>query len=59
MSKFRFSVVVYDDHAQLLGSLSSEVLLMLLELCREQGFTHMVPNEEAAGFKLVRKKDAE
>jgi len=48
----RYSIAVYKDHAFIKGGLTSEVLLILVEMCKLEGFTHMQFHEGA--FKLVK-----
>lgn len=57
MSKLKYSIEVYDDHAIIQGLLSSDILTLLTRLCRKEGFTHLTKNNEKPGFKLVKKND--
>ncbi len=51
----KYSISVYEDHAIITGCLSPDVLDLLIKLCSDEGFTHLVFNE--GGFKLVRKNE--
>ncbi len=53
--KTNYSISVYDDHAIIKGGLSSDVLKLLISLCKKEGFTHIMSNVEGDGFKLIRK----
>lgn len=53
----RYSIEVYDDYALIQGSLSISVLRLLVNLCKREGFTHIMNNEEKPGFKLVRQEN--
>jgi hypothetical protein len=53
---FEFCIIMHTDYALILGSLRSDTLLVLLDLCREYGFTHLAPNDDGPGFKLIRKE---
>jgi hypothetical protein len=57
MSKFEYSLEVYDTHAIICGYLTYDMMKLLLKFCEKNGFTHLVPNHEKPGFKLVRKDD--
>lgn len=50
----KYSIAVYDDHAIITGPLSPETLMILMRLCKNEGFTHMTSNPEGPGFKLIR-----
>jgi hypothetical protein len=50
-NKLKYSIEVYKDHAIIRGCLTSNVLTLLIKLCKEEGFTHMQSFE--GGFKLV------
>ncbi len=53
-SNFKYSIHVYEDHAQINGGLPSHVLILLIKLCKKEGFDIMTygPN---GGFRLIRK----
>lgn len=51
----KYSITVYEDHAIIRGWLSSDMLILLVKLCRKEGFTHLTNNPDGEGFKLVRK----
>lgn len=51
----KYSIEVYEDYAIITGWLTTDVLKLLIKLCKKEGFTHMVPHE-GQGFKLVRNK---
>lgn len=52
MSEQKYSISVYEDHAIIKGWMTSDVLTLLVRLCKKEGFTHMTPFE--GGFKLVK-----
>ncbi len=54
MEEPEFSITVYKDHAIIMGFLTADILSMLIELCKEYGFIHMISIEN--GFKLVKHK---
>jgi hypothetical protein len=56
MDEPEYSIEVYKDHAIIKGWLTSDILKLLINLCKKHGFTHLVPND-GGGFKLVRKED--
>ncbi len=49
----RYSLEVYDDHAIIKGWLTSDMLTVLIKLCKKEGFKGLVHNE-GEGFKLVK-----
>lgn len=53
----KYRIEVYEDHAILKGSLSAETLLLLVELCKNEGFTHLTHTDDHSGFKLIKKKE--
>lgn len=53
----KYSITVYEDHAIITGWLTSDVLILLIKLCKKEGFTHLTHNPHGEGFKLVRKDD--
>lgn len=54
----KYSIHVYEDHAVIRGWLSSDILVLLVRLCRKEGFTHITHMDDGTrGFKLVRKQD--
>lgn len=53
--KLEYSIEVYDTHAVIDGWLTSDILILLIRLCKKHGFTHLTHNDGYAGFKLVRK----
>ena len=57
MSKLEYSIKVYDDHAIIYGWLTSDILILLVRLCKKHGFTHLTHNDGNPGFKLVKKDD--
>jgi hypothetical protein len=60
-NKLKYSIEVYKDHAIIRGCLTSNVLTLLIKLCKEEGFTIKLCKEEGfthmqsfeGGFKLV------
>lgn len=52
VSEPNYSIHVFEDHAIIQGFLTSDVLTILIRLCRQEGFTHLVPFDD--GFKLVK-----
>jgi hypothetical protein len=51
-----YSIHVYEDYAIIRGGLTSDILTMLIKLCKKEGFTHITSaNDGKEGFKLVRK----
>ena len=57
MTEPKYSIEVYEDHAIITGWLTSDILKFMIRLCKEEGFTHLVPNDGKQGFKLVRKDE--
>ena len=52
----KYSIEVYEDHAIIKGWLSSDVLCLLVNLCKEEGFTHLTQIDDGSrGFKLVKR----
>ncbi len=54
MTHHKYGIEVYSDHAVIHGRLSSDILILLIKLCKKEGFTHMTSSEDGKGFKLVR-----
>jgi hypothetical protein len=54
-NNLEYSIEVYKDHAIIKGWLSTDVLKLIFNLCKKEGFTHMTSNENQQGFKLVKK----
>ncbi len=54
MNKLKYSIHVYEDHAIINGCLSSDILILLVRLCKKHGFTHLTSGESGIGFKLIR-----
>lgn len=59
MKSPRYSIEVYKDYAIIRGLITSEILMVLVRLCKKEGFTHMTHNDNEPGFKLVRKIEKE
>lgn len=57
MSKFEYSLKVYDTHALIEGWVTAEVFTILTNLCRDHGFTLITSNDGCPGFKLVKKNE--
>jgi len=54
MSEPNYSISVFDDHAIIRGSLTSDILILLVELCKNEGFTHITNiSDGTQGFKLI------
>jgi hypothetical protein len=51
----KYRITVYEDFALIDGMLTTDVLLLLIQLCKDEGFTYLTPNGCDGGFKLVRK----
>lgn len=56
-SKALYSIAVYEDCARIKGWLTSDILNLLIKLCKKEGFTHLIPSENPNEFKLVRKNE--
>ena len=54
MSELKFSIEVYEDHAIIYGMLTADILTLLIRLCKKYGYTHLAPNGDNQGFKLVK-----
>lgn len=55
MREPKYSLEVYEDHAIIRGNLTSQMLVLLIKLCKEEGFTHITHADDGKqGFKLVR-----
>lgn len=51
-----YSIEVYEDHAIICGWIPTDVLKLMIKLCKKEGFTHMTPNDDGkSGFKMLRK----
>lgn len=50
----KYSLEVYEDHALIKGWLDSNMLTLLVKVCKKHGFTHLAQNGDG-GFKLVKK----
>lgn len=50
----KYSIHVYQDHAEIKGWLPSHVLILLIKLSKKEGFDIMTYAENG-GFKLIRK----
>lgn len=48
----KYSLEVFEDHAIIKGWITSEMLNVLIKLCRKEGFKFLAPYE--GGFKLVK-----
>lgn len=48
----KYSLEVYDDHAIIKGWLTSDMLTVLIKLCRKEGFKRLVSGN--GGFKLIK-----
>lgn len=53
-SNFKYSIEVYEDHAKINGWLPSHILILLIKLCKKEGFDIMTYGENG-GFKLIKK----
>lgn len=54
----KYSISVYEDYAIITGSITADVLMILWEVGKKEGFTHLTNNPYAQGIKLVRIKNA-
>lgn len=54
----KYRITVYEDYAIIRGSLSSEILLLLIRFCKKEGFTHLKACDDGKGFKLVRENES-
>jgi hypothetical protein len=54
MKEPKYSIHVYEDHAIIRGWLTSDMLMLLIRLCKKEGFTHLTSNADGNGFKLVK-----
>ena len=51
----KYSIEVYEDHALIRGKLLASVFTLLVSLCRDEGFTHIISLDKGGlGFKLVK-----
>ncbi len=55
MSKLKFSVEVYEDFAIVKGTITSEMLMLIIRLCKKEGFTYFTYTDQENEFKLERK----
>jgi hypothetical protein len=54
----KYVLAIYEDYALINGKLSSDILLLLIKLCKKEGFTHMTHRDDGKpGFKLIRNAD--
>lgn len=52
----KYSIEVFDDYATIRGRMSSDILVLLVRLCKKEKFTHMTNTDDGEpGFKLVRR----
>lgn len=49
----KYSLEVYTDHAIIKGWLTSDMLTVLIRLCKKEGFKGLIPHD-GAGFKLIK-----
>jgi len=49
-----YSIEVFKDFAIIKGCLTSDILQVLVKLCKKEGFTHLTMHD-GQGFKLVKK----
>ncbi len=55
MNKFLYSLEVYEDNAYIMGHLSTEDLVDLIEFCKRHKFSYMTYRDDGKpGFKLVK-----
>jgi hypothetical protein len=50
----KYSIEVYENHAIIKDKLCSDALIVLINLCAQEGFTHLKCHEEEF-FKFVKK----
>ena len=55
--KLKYSLEVYEDYAIINGWLTTDMLTLIVRLCKKEGFTHLTNNGDKLGFNLVRKND--
>ncbi len=48
----QFTLTVFDDYAIIRGWLSSDILILLVKLCKKHGFKYLSSFE--GGFKLTK-----
>lgn len=52
-----FSLEVYKDCAIIKGWIDVDAFQLLVQVCRDHGFTHLKPMENGGrGFKLIKKE---
>lgn len=51
-----YSLEIYKDHALISGWLTTDMLTVLIRLCKKHGFTHLCMQSDQEGFKLVKAK---
>ncbi len=56
-SEPKYSIEVYEDYAVIKGFLSTDILTLLIRLCKKEGFTRLGYNHDGQEFKLVRGSD--
>lgn len=56
MKEIKYSITVYEDHAIIQGRLDTDILFALIQLMRQEGFTHLTHTDDIEGFKLVKKE---
>ena len=54
MKEPNYSIEVYEEEAIIKGSLSYEILSLLLKICKKEGFHFLALSHDDKGFKLVR-----
>lgn len=51
-----FTLEMFDDYALIRGWLTPEMLMMIVKMCKKQGFTHLTStNDGIPGFKLIKR----
>lgn len=56
MDKLKYSLEVYEEYAYITGPLCANSLIILMELCKLEGFTHLKGRDDGQpGFILVKK----
>ncbi len=51
-----YEIRVYEDYAIITGWLTSDILKVLIRLCKQEGFTHLTNNPDGKGFRLIKGK---
>lgn len=49
----KYSINVYEDQAIISGGITDDVLMILHELAKIEGFTHLTSNPSGEGFRFV------